>query len=113
MSETKCVEVEGLRFEAGGKPFSLIDVAEWDKAWAAKDCYIGFGGKSLRPLDDLMYYEQFKRWLKENPYAPIQMIRVDFESCIIIDGCHRFAVLRDMGLKQIPAVSFYERREGC
>jgi hypothetical protein len=56
-----------------------------------------------------MYYEQFKRWLRENPETPIEMIKVDFGSRIIIDGCHRFAVLRDMGLKQIPAVSFYAR----
>jgi len=80
-----------------------IDVKKFDNLWKQdKDFYIGPNGTGAAITKPINRYERFKTFLKdgepiEAPVAAINLYGVGF-----VNGRHRFAVLRDMGVKTIP-----------
>ena len=82
----------------------LADVGKVDTAWSQdKDMYVGPGGKGQIKTR----YPDFGTWLKENPDAQIEMpiVGLDYRGRPSFgNGRHRFAYLRDRGVKQIPMV---------
>jgi len=87
----------------------LADTKKLDKSWKRGDpmLHIGSGGEGQ--LHNR--YNDFQDWLKTNKdievaqvsHTPQDMISKNHPGHIgFVNGRHRFAVLRDMGLKKIP-----------
>jgi len=114
-------------FESGGHEFVLpvralndavvmVDVRKFDESWKMDEqMHVGPGGTGHAMRGR---YERFKEFLKEG--KPIEMSEVSFyknpETGQVeghfTNGRHRFAVLRDMGLKTMPvAVSKSQAEE--
>jgi hypothetical protein len=88
-----------------------LDIQKVDAAWAKdKDMYIGPGG-TCNPKRGC--YDGFISYLQRG--EPIGMPQISWgEWSKVIqftNGRHRFAVLRDMGLKKIPAMVPKEQLE--
>ena len=80
----------------------LIDVAKLDAAWSQGTSYIGPGGTGDVIRDR---YPKFIQWLEDNPDEPIKMAEVspmENGAPFFGNGRHRFAVLRDQGMKTMP-----------
>lgn len=82
----------------------LLDVDKVEASYSKDENFYvgpqGAGGIGTR-------YQRFLQWLEENPNTPIDppMIGLTPSKTIIFgDGRHRWAVLRDMGEKRIPAL---------
>jgi hypothetical protein len=86
-----------------GNPLVAIDVNKFDQAFAReREAYIGRGGTGNSIRDR---YQRFVAFLKANDTIEASTIsvgengRVDF-----INGRHRYAVMRDLGVKVMPVV---------
>lgn len=80
----------------------IADVAKVDAAWK-KDTgfHIGPGGDNgIKGR-----YERFQQWLVDNPSVAIECPEIGYNEEIgrisFTNGRHRFAVLRDMGVKHV------------
>ena len=61
--------------------------------------YISSGGKGAIHNR----YSDFKQWLINNPNTPIEVPEVSIRDHVgFINGRHRFAVMRDLGMESIP-----------
>ena len=80
-------------------PVVWIDVAKVDLAWAISENYVSKGGGCAGIPER---YEQFGIWFELK--VPIQIACIDLldEAIEFIDGRHRFAWLRDHGVKIMP-----------
>ncbi len=82
-----------------------VDVGKFDQEWNKDEgFYIGAGGVGAKISNR---YERFQEFLKTG--QPVEMPEVSLREFEIrgsrigfVNGRHRFAVLRDMGLKSIP-----------
>lgn len=88
-----------------------LDIAKVDASWSKdKDFYIGPGGTGAPKRGS---YQGFISYLQRG--EPIGLPQISFgewSQCIqFTNGRHRFAVLRDMGLKKIPAMIPKEQLE--
>lgn len=90
--------------EDSGLKLKTVNIKKLDKELQKNpDCYVGKNGANGSGLK----YDRFKRFLDTNQQivAPRIYLRKYQDGSItthINDGRHRFAVLRDMGLTQIP-----------
>ncbi len=77
-----------------------IDVARLDAAWQASDSYIGRGGTGDAIAGR---YEKFGNWvIGKDRVIEMPTICIDNGILEFTDGRHRFAWLRDHGVKHIP-----------
>jgi hypothetical protein len=77
-----------------------ISVAKLDASWKKnRSQYIGRGG-SGKSIGDR--YIEFGLWLKEGKAAEIPWVGLDDGEVAFTNGGHRFASLRDHGLKSMP-----------
>jgi len=79
----------------------IVDVAKVDTAWKKDIGYIGPGGDNgIKGR-----YERFQQWLVQNPDVAIECPEIGYNEEIgrisFTNGRHRFAVLRDMGVKHL------------
>lgn len=89
------------RAKAAGDKIVYVEAGSFDKAFA-KDAgfYIGRNGVGNAIGDR---YEQFKAFLSENNTIEVAEVGVtDSGDVSFTNGRHRYAVLRDMGMKKIP-----------
>lgn len=90
--------------EDSGLKLKTVNIKKLDRELQKNpDCYVGKNGANGSGLK----YDRFKRFLDTNQQivAPRIYLRKYQDGSItthIYDGRHRFAVLRDMGLTQIP-----------
>lgn len=77
-----------------------INVHLLEASWQRSARYVGRGG--LNGIEGR--YEQFGRWLTKHFPGPIWMpeIAIDDGEVDFSDGRHRFAWLRDRGVKSLP-----------
>lgn len=75
-----------------------IDVAKADIAWRRDDLYISPGAPDHR-----YKYDRFGRWLM-TANKPLEMphVTLRYWTLSFTDGRHRFAWLRDNGIKSMP-----------
>ncbi len=95
---------QGQVAQVSGARLVTVDVADLDRLWRESDPsrYVEPGG--FTPGGEVAgKYDRFQRWLEDNPDTDIEASYVGFASGApgFVDGRHRFAVLRDMGVKQI------------
>ena len=79
-----------------------VDVEQLDIAWRCTDQYVGLGGTGAAIAGR---YKRFGEWLAHTEKA-VMMPTIglcDDGEVSFTDGRHRFAWLRDRGLKRIPA----------
>jgi hypothetical protein len=81
-----------------------LHVQRFDAAWSREtELYIGPGGMEDSGL--AWRYNEFKKWLAEHNHMTVSRVSVIDDGQVgFTDGRHRFAVLRDYGLRIIPAV---------
>lgn len=88
--------------ERGGDITVQIDVAKLDAAWSKSDQYIGPGGTGATIGQR---YGQFKQWHAQGEAIEQPEVSLNHYDPTIVqfgNGRHRFAVLRDSGLKTMP-----------
>lgn len=112
-NDTIIKKIEKSRFDSDRK-LVKVNVKAFDKAWSKdRDFYVGKGGTGAsigdryQRFQDIlkMSEEERKRWLGESPKGNIiaSSVGVSEDGSVYFDnGRHRFAVLRDMGYKEIP-----------
>jgi len=111
--DLKSLKFEKAKFETDRKIVKVI-VNKFDKEWSRdKNFYIGKGGsgnaiggryKMFKEIIEKPEDER-KRWLGESPEGNIIVSSVDIDDIGRIsfgNGRHRYAVLRDLGMKKIP-----------
>jgi hypothetical protein len=89
-----------------------VDPEKFDRAWQKdKDCYVGPGGTEHAIAGR---YARFQQWLKNNPDTPINAAEVFWDPATnsprFFNGRHRFAVLRDLGMKVYIVVPKHQVR---
>ena len=80
------------------EPAVVVDVLALDRLWSLDDgYYIGHGG------DRQVKYAKFGQWFLANT-GPIWMPHLSIDEGVVsfTDGRHRFAWLRDHGLRSLP-----------
>lgn len=90
--------------EMAGRVLQSINVKKLDtELQKDKELYIGYKGRN----GSYLRYERFKKYLMTNqeinaPGVYFKKKKDGSVQTLLHDGRHRFAVLRDMGLKNIP-----------
>ncbi len=108
--------IERMKLDPIDKMFGMttvnIDVEQLDKILEIQSpCHVGYKGQN----GDIQKYNRFKRFLytKNEIKPPTLSVIKDTDNNIkleITDGRHRFAVLKDIGMKKIPVIISEESR---
>lgn len=86
----------------GGDITVVVDVEALDAAWAKSDQYIGPGGTRNGIVDR---YNRFNEWMKQGHVIEQPEIGLAHNDPTVVqfgNGRHRFAALRDAGVKTMP-----------
>lgn len=77
-----------------------VDVNKFNSVWAQSELYIGLKGSNQIKNR----YQQFGQWLKQSKEPVLaSTVAVDTDGSVsFYNGRHRFAWLRDRGLKSMP-----------
>lgn len=81
-----------------------IDVSKLDAAWQLDDDYVG-APESGRPGNQPGKYHRVGKWLEEHLYAYMPVVSPTSDAVSFTDGRHRFAWLRDRGVRALPIVT--------
>ena len=93
--------VLGAQARGCGDKLVTVNVAKLDAAWAKEaDCYIGKGGTGNVIGQRYPAFKDFK--LKGIPIQVSEVVVDDLGAVRFINGRHRFSVLRDEGMQQMP-----------
>ena len=95
-----------------GRELAKIDVVKFDELFAKSDLYIGKKGKG--GIDDR--YKRALRYFSTGANIHASKVTVytdDFgkPQVTFIDGRHRYSVMRDMGIKEIPVSMNFNSRQ--
>ena len=115
-TQTRCNtignRVAGINFRRGDAVVWL-DVTKVDEAWKSTDQYVVAGGANGHGNR----YNQAGEWFAANGFSDMPFITVNSGRISFTDGRHRFAWLRDNGVKaiqfQVPPDQADELCERC